>query len=103
MKEMANKILLRCQHIRRIIRLQQPNHPHKAALVSVIKRRYSYAVFFTRCGMDKFKFAISITAYNAYMANPMRMVAFSTGKKDNIAGFGILDIDLLANVSKIFG
>jgi hypothetical protein len=76
---------------------------YEAAFVGIVHRTDGNTIFFAGSGMDKLKSAGIIAIYNTDMPDAVRVVAFCSGKKYDIACPGVFKPDFSADIYKVLG
>jgi len=82
-----------------VIAFKQTHYLYKSHFVGIVHRCNGNAVFFTRCGMDKFKFAAVVTVHNAYMAYTVAIGGAC--EYHDVAGPGVVISNFFAYINKL--
>lgn len=93
---------LNCYLFLKIILWKHPDGFQVSANVIAVKRRFGYAQGFARGGVQKCGWLSGIHYQNSHMPG-YPVGAIGTGKKYQVAGFGLVNTDLPVNVVEIYG
>ena len=82
--------------------IKYPDDFYKPAQVIFFKWGNSNAILLTGCGVYKLHVPLHIFGYDTHMTHYSNNGTVSSGEKNKVTGFSLLQRNLVLNVSKIY-